>query len=107
MPGRTVLVGAGKAAAAMARAFEALWPGQLEGLVVTRYGHAVPCERIEILEAGHPVPDEAGNRAARRILDHGGGLGPGRSAGLSHLRRRLGAADAAGAGADARPTSRR
>lgn len=67
--GRTVVVGAGKASAAMARAVEAAWPGPLEGLVVTRYGHAVPCERVEIVEASHPVPDEAGQRAAERILD--------------------------------------
>jgi len=73
--GRTVVVGAGKASAAMARAFEMLWPGPLEGLVVTRHGHAVPCERIEIVEASHPVPDAAGQLAARRILELAGGLG--------------------------------
>ena len=50
--GRTIVVGAGKASAAMARAFERAWPGALTGLVVTRYGHAVPCERIAIVEAG-------------------------------------------------------
>src|SRR5271156_2035906 len=66
--GRTVLVGAGKASAAMARAFETAWAGPLEGLVLTRYGHAVPCDRVEIVEASHPVPDLAGERAARRIL---------------------------------------
>jgi glycerate 2-kinase len=76
VPGRTVLVGAGKAAAAMAQAFEALWRGPLEGLILTRYGHAVSCDRIEILEASHPVPDDAGQRAARRILDLAQGLGP-------------------------------
>src|SRR5580658_4529776 len=75
--GRTVVVGAGKASAAMARAFEQLWPGSLEGLVVTRHGHAAPCERIEIVEASHPVPDAAGQHAARRILDLAGGLGAG------------------------------
>jgi hydroxypyruvate reductase len=75
-PGRTVLIGAGKAAAAMAHAFEALWPGALEGLVLTRYGHALPCDRIEILEASHPVPDDAGERAARRMLDLARSLGP-------------------------------
>ena len=48
----------------MARALEDHWPGPLEGLVVTRYGYDVPCERIEIVEAAHPVPDEAGLRAA-------------------------------------------
>jgi len=76
VPGRTVLTGAGKAAAAMAQAFEALWPGPLEGLVLTRYGHATPCGRIEILEASHPVPDDAGERAARRMLALAEGLGP-------------------------------
>lgn len=72
--GRTVVVGAGKAAAAMARAVEQHWPGELEGLVVTRYGHAVPCERIEVVEAAHPVPDAAGREAARRILERVQGL---------------------------------
>jgi glycerate 2-kinase len=74
--GRTVVVGAGKASAAMARAFENAWPGPLEGLVVTRHGHAVPCRRIEVVEAAHPVPDPAGEAAARRILDLAQGLGP-------------------------------
>ena len=54
--GRTVVVGAGKASAAMARAVEDAWPGPLEGLVVTRYGHGAPCCRIEIVEAAHPEP---------------------------------------------------
>jgi glycerate 2-kinase len=67
--GRLVVVGAGKASAAMARAVEDHWPGPLSGLVVTRYGHAVPCQRIEIVEAAHPVPDAAGEAAARRMLD--------------------------------------
>ncbi|MGE0260692.1 MAG: glycerate kinase [Alphaproteobacteria bacterium] len=75
--GRTVVVGAGKASAAMARAFEANWSGPLDGLVVTRRGHALRCERIEIVEASHPVPDPAGEKAARRILDLARGLGPG------------------------------
>jgi glycerate 2-kinase len=66
--GRTIVVGAGKASAAMAQAVEASWPGKLSGLVVTRYGHAVPCRWIEIVEARHPVPDEAGRDAALRIL---------------------------------------
>ncbi len=74
--GRTVVVGAGKASAAMAKAVEARWPGPLAGLVVTRYGHAVPCERIEVVEASHPVPDENGHRAAARILEMVQGLGP-------------------------------
>lgn len=73
--GRTVVVGAGKASAAMAEALEAAWPGPLEGLVVTRYGHAAPCRRIEVVEASHPVPDEAGARAAARMLALVGGLG--------------------------------
>ncbi len=72
--GRTVVIGAGKASAAMARALERHWPGELSGLVVTRYGYAVPCERIEIVEAAHPVPDAAGEAAARRMLDTVRGL---------------------------------
>src|SRR5476649_782214 len=67
-PGRLIVVGAGKASAAMARAVEENWSGPLSGLVVTRYGYAVPCERIDIIEAAHPVPDAAGMDAARRIL---------------------------------------
>ena len=67
-PGRTLVVGAGKAAAAMARAVEAHWPGELSGLVVTRYGHGLPCRRIEVVEAAHPLPDAAGREAASRIL---------------------------------------
>lgn len=66
--GRLVVIGAGKASAAMARAVEEHWPGPLSGLVVTRHGHGVPCERIEVVEAAHPVPDAAGEAAARRIL---------------------------------------
>src|SRR5262245_60296775 len=66
--GRTVVIGAGKASAAMAKAFEDAWPGEISGLVVTRYGYAVPCRRIEIVEAAHPVPDAAGLAAARRML---------------------------------------
>jgi hydroxypyruvate reductase len=67
--GRTLVIGAGKASAAMAKAVEDHWPGPISGLVITRYGHAVPCDRIEIVEAAHPVPDEAGRAAAARILD--------------------------------------
>jgi hydroxypyruvate reductase len=66
--GRLIVIGAGKASAAMAQAVERHWPGPLSGLVVTRYGYAVPCERIEIVEASHPVPDAAGMEAARRML---------------------------------------
>src|SRR5476651_2585781 len=67
--GRLIVIGAGKASAAMARAVEDNWPGPLSGLVVTRYGYAVPCARIAIVEAAHPVPDLAGLHAARRILE--------------------------------------
>jgi hydroxypyruvate reductase len=77
--GRTIVVGAGKAAAAMARAVEAHWPADkpLSGLVVTRYGHGVgPLPRIEVVEASHPVPDAAGRDAAWRILDSVHGLSP-------------------------------
>ncbi len=66
--GRLIVIGAGKASAAMARAVEDHWAGPLSGLVVTRYGYAVPCERIEIVEAAHPVPDSAGLAAAERML---------------------------------------
>ncbi len=77
--GRTIVIGAGKASAAMAQALEQAlvkkgWDGQLEGIVLTRYGYALPCERIEIVEAAHPVPDEAGFLAARRIADKVRGL---------------------------------
>jgi glycerate 2-kinase len=67
--GRLVVIGAGKASAAMARAVEDNWRGELSGLVVTRYGYAVPCRRIEIVEAAHPVPDAAGLAGAQRILE--------------------------------------
>ncbi len=66
--GRTVVVGAGKASAAMAQVVEQQWHGPLSGLIVTRYGHGAECERIEIVEAAHPVPDTAGEQAAARIL---------------------------------------
>ncbi len=67
--GRLIVIGAGKASAAMARAVEDHWPGPLSGLVVTRYGYAVPCQRIDIVESAHPVPDMAGLRAAERMLE--------------------------------------
>ena len=73
--GRTIVIGAGKASAAMAQALERHWPGPLEGLVATRYGYDVPCERIEIAQAAHPVPDEAGLLASRRIAELVTGLG--------------------------------
>ena len=72
--GRLIVIGAGKASAAMAQAVEKHWPGELSGLVVTRYGYGVPCERIEIVEASHPVPDAAGMAAAQRMLALVGGL---------------------------------
>jgi hydroxypyruvate reductase len=74
--GRTIVIGAGKASAAMAKAFEDAWPGSVSGLVVTRYGYAVPCQRIGIVEAAHPVPDAAGLGAAKRIVDLISGLAP-------------------------------
>jgi hydroxypyruvate reductase len=74
--GRLVVIGAGKASAAMARAVEQHWPGELSGLVVTRYGYEEPCERIEILSSAHPVPDDAGHQAAQRILDYVSDLTP-------------------------------
>jgi hydroxypyruvate reductase len=75
---RTVVLGAGKAAASMAAAVEAHWPAEqpLEGLVITRYGHGLPCQRIEVVEAGHPVPDATGERAARRVLELAQACGP-------------------------------
>ena len=66
--GRTIVIGAGKASSAMAQALERSWAGPLSGLVVTRYGYGVPCERIEIVEAAHPVPDQAGLQAAQRMM---------------------------------------
>jgi glycerate 2-kinase len=72
--GRTIVIGAGKASAAMAQAFEDQWDGPLEGLVVTRYGHAVPTRQIRIVEAAHPVPDAAGAQAAADILQMVQGL---------------------------------
>jgi len=76
--GRTLVVGAGKAGGSMARAVEDAWPAEapLSGLVITRYQHKVDTRRITVIEAGHPVPDEAGGQAARRILDEVKGLGP-------------------------------
>ncbi|MBT3401340.1 MAG: glycerate kinase [Rhodospirillaceae bacterium] len=79
--GRTVVLGAGKAGGAMARAVENYWQANcperpLEGLVVTRYEHGIACDRIEVIEAAHPVPDAAGRDAAGRILDLAKSLGP-------------------------------
>ncbi len=75
--GRCVVVGAGKGAAVMAAAVDAAWPDvDVSGVVVTRYGHAVPAGRIEVLQAAHPVPDEASVQASTRILQAVQGLGP-------------------------------
>lgn len=76
--GRTVVVGAGKAAGSMARAVDESWPqdAPLEGVVITRYGHSAPAKRIRVVEAGHPVPDEHGEAAAREILQLARSLGP-------------------------------
>ena len=93
--GRTVVVGAGKAAASMARAVEANWPAEkpLSGLVVTRYGHGVgPLKRIEAVEAAHPVPDAAGQKAAGADSRSGHGPRPRRPRALPDLGRRLGPA---------------
>ncbi|EDQ03159.1 Putative hydroxypyruvate reductase [Sulfitobacter indolifex] len=74
--GRTVVIGAGKGAAQLAQAFEALWPHPYEGVVVTRYGYGASCQRIQVLEAAHPVPDQAGVEAARALQGALQGLGP-------------------------------
>ena len=67
--GRTIVVGAGKASAAMAKAFEQNWNGYIEGLVITRYGHSVETNQIEIVEASHPIPNSGGYMATKRILE--------------------------------------
>lgn len=72
--GRTIVIGAGKGAAAMAKAVEDHWHGDLSGLVVTRYEHGLECKHIEVVEASHPVPDAAGRDAARRMLEMVQGL---------------------------------
>ena len=73
--GRTVVIGAGKGSAQMAAAFERVWDGPLSGVVVTRYGYAAPCKRIDVLESAHPVPDAAGLAAGRRLVETVSGLG--------------------------------
>jgi glycerate 2-kinase len=72
--GRTIVIGAGKAAASMAHGLEDCWSGPLEGLVITRYGYGLETRRIEIAEAAHPVPDQAGVAATQRILQMVSGL---------------------------------
>ncbi len=74
--GRTLVLGAGKASARMARAVEAVWDGPLTGLVVTRYGHSDQCARIKVVESGHPVPDDTGATAARQMLAMAQDMGP-------------------------------
>jgi glycerate 2-kinase len=74
--GRTFVAAAGKAAASMAVAVERNWSSPLEGIAVTRYQHGLPTKRIRVVEAGHPVPDEAGENAAKEILRRAGELGP-------------------------------
>jgi len=76
--GRTLVIGAGKAAASMAFAVEQHWPrdAALEGLVITRYRHGLPTRRVKVIEAGHPVPDETGESAAREILERTRSLAP-------------------------------
>ena len=77
--GKTLVIGAGKAAASMAKAVEDNWPSDapLEGLVITRYGHGLATKKIRVIEAGHPVPDAAGERAAQEILARTQALRPG------------------------------
>lgn len=72
--GQTLVIGAGKAAAAMAAAVEQHWPGPLSGMVITRYGHGVPCRAIRVVEAAHPVPDTAGTQASQDMRDLLSGL---------------------------------
>ena len=72
--GRTLVIGAGKGAAAMAKVVEEHWQGELSGMVVTRYGHGADCRKIEVVEAAHPVPDAAGKQAAARMMQMVQGL---------------------------------
>ena len=75
LPSKLTVVGAGKASAAMAKALEENYDGDIHGLVLTRYDHAVECSSIEIVEASHPVPDQAGMEGSKRILEIAEGLG--------------------------------
>jgi len=74
--GKTVVIGAGKGAAQMAAAFEDIWDGPLQGVVVTRYGYGAPCRHIRVIEAAHPLPDAAGAKATKALLNAVNGLGP-------------------------------
>ena len=91
----------------MAAALEKAWDGPLEGVVVTRYGYGAPCQRIEVIEAAHPVPDEAGLAASRTLLEQVAGLSADDLVDRADLRRRLGAAAVAAGRADARRRDRR
>ncbi len=104
--GRLVVLGAGKASAAMAQVVEQHWPGPLSGLVVTRYGYQVPCQRIEVVQAAHPVPDAAGLHAAQRMLALAEGLTADDVVLALISVRRLGPAAFAAAGHHACRTSR-
>ena len=73
--GRTIVIGAGKGAAQLGRAFEKLWPGAFDGVIVTRYGYAAACDRLEVMEAAHPVPDAAGLAGAEALMSAVSGLG--------------------------------
>ncbi len=72
--GRTVVIGAGKGAAQLGQAFEALWDGPLSGVIVTRYGYAADCQQIKVIEAAHPVPDEAGMQASAALFEAVSGM---------------------------------
>ncbi|OJU52522.1 MAG: glycerate kinase [Mesorhizobium sp. 61-13] len=72
--GRTIVIGAGKGAAQMAAAFENVWDGPVDGLIVTRYGYSAPTKHLEVVEASHPVPDVAGLEAAKRVMEKVSGL---------------------------------
>ncbi len=72
--GRTIVIGAGKGSAQMAAAFEKVWDGPIEGLIVTRYGYGAPTRHLEVVEAAHPVPDAAGLAAAKRLQEIVSGL---------------------------------
>jgi hydroxypyruvate reductase len=74
--GRLIVTGAGKAAAAMAQALEANWDGPIFGSVVTRHGYSLPTRHVQVLEAGHPVPDEGSEQAARKMLELARSAGP-------------------------------
>ena len=74
--GRTVVIGLGKGAAQLAAAFERLWGDPVEGVVVTRYGYAAPCQHLRVMEAAHPVPDAAGLEASAALFEAVSGLGP-------------------------------